>query len=595
LPSGPGDLIQVTHLSASTPRSARSTVAAALHDCRRAFWGVALFSAVVNILMLAGPIYMLQVYDRVLASRSLSTLVALTIFLVGAYAFQGILDLIRSRIVVRAAGLLDQRLGETVHHAVIALGARGGNATQAHQPLRDLDQIRSFMTGIGPIAIVDLPWIPFFLAICFLIHPWIGYLSLAGALILIAMTIQTERASRSLAKAVNESGGLRTAMAEAGRRNVASVVSMGMGGALAARWAKINEQHVDSVSRSSDVTNSYGSVTKVLRLLMQSAILGLGAYLVIRQEMSAGAMIAASIMMGRALAPIETAIGNWRGFVAARDSVKRLSATLAHLPAERGLTDLPKPTGSLSVENVTVAAPGTTSAILTNVNFRLTAGEVLGVIGPNGSGKSSLSRVILGIWPPARGSVRLDNAALDQWDPDALGLHLGYMSQMVELFPGTIAENIARMAPDVDSAAVLRAAQSAGAHDMILRLPNGYDTMIGDGGDGLSIGQQQRIAIARALYGDPFLVLLDEPSANLDGEGEAALQNALKQLKLRRAISIVVVHRRSALALCDKVLVLLNGQQRDFGPRDEVLRRMSAPAPTANLKVVADHQKEERG
>lgn len=556
---------------------------------------MALFSAVVNLLMLAGPIYMLQVYDRVLASRSLSTLVALTVFLVGAYAFQGILDLIRARIVVRAAGLLDQRLGATVHHAVIALGARGGNAAQSHQPLRDLDQIRSFMTGTGPIAIVDLPWIPFFLAICFLIHPWIGYLSLGGAIILIGMTIQTERASRSLAKAVNESAGLRATMAEAGRRNVASVVSMGMGGALAARWAKVNEKHVDSVGRSSDVTNSYGSVTKVLRLLMQSAILGLGAYLVIRQEMSAGAMIAASIMMGRALAPIETAIGNWRGFVAARDSVKRLSATLARMPAERGLTDLPKPTGGLSVENVTVAAPGATSAILTNVNFRLEAGEVLGVIGPNGSGKSSLSRVILGIWPPARGSVRLDNAALDQWDPDTLGPHLGYMSQMVELFPGTIAENIARMKPDVDSAAVLRAAQSAGAHDMILRLPNGYDTVIGDGGDGLSIGQQQRIAIARALYGDPFLVLLDEPSANLDGEGEAALQNALKQLKLRRAIAIVVVHRRSALALCDKVLVLLNGQQRDFGPRDEVLRRMSAPAPAANLKVVADQQKEERG
>jgi PrtD family type I secretion system ABC transporter len=579
--------------ASKTASSDQSAVAAALNDCRRAFWGVALFSAVVNLLMLTGPIYMLQVYDRVLASRSVSTLVALTILLVGAYAFQGILDLIRSRIVVRAAGLLDQRLGETVHHAVITLGARGGNAGQAHQPLRDLDQIRSFMTGTGPVAIVDLPWIPFFLAICFLIHPWIGYLALAGAIILVGLTLQTERASRGLAKAVNETGGLRTTMAEADRRNFASVVSMGMGGALAARWAKVNERHVETVGRSSDVVNSYGSLTKVLRMLMQSAILGLGAYLVILQEMSAGAMIAASIMMGRALAPIETAIGNWRGFVAARDSVKRLSATLARMPAGRGLTDLPKPTGSLSVENVTVAAPGANTPILTNVNFRLTAGEVLGVIGPNGSGKSSLSRVILGIWPPARGSVRLDNAALDQWDPNALGLHLGYMAQMVELFPGTVAENIARMAPEPDSVAVLRAAQSAGAHDMILRLPNGYDTMIGDGGQGLSIGQQQRIAIARALYGDPFLVLLDEPSANLDGEGEAALQNAMKQLKLRRAIVIVVVHRRSALALCDKVLVLLNGQQRDFGPRDEVLRRMSAPAPAANLKVVAEQPKEE--
>ena len=584
-------------LASSTPRPA-SALAAALADCRRAFWGVALFSAIVNLLMLAGPIYMLQVYDRVLASRNVPTLIALTVFLVGAYAFQGILDLIRSRIVVRGAALLDQRLGDTVHRSVIALGVRGGSAAQAHQPIRDLDQIRAFLTGTGPIAIVDLPWMPFFLAICFLIHPWIGILSLVGAIILIAITIQTERASRGLAKAVNESGGMRTAMAEAGRRNVASVMSMGMIGALAARWAKVNDRHVDAVGRSSDVVNSYGSITKVLRMLMQSAILGLGAYLVIKQEMSAGAMIAASIMMGRALAPIEVAIANWRGFVAARDSIRRLSETLAKMPAERGLTNLPKPNGSLSVEGVTVAAPGGKTAILTNVQFRLAAGEVLGVIGPNGSGKSSLSRVLLGIWPAARGSVRLDNAALEQWDPDALGRHLGYMSQMVELFPGTVAENIARMAPEPDSAAVLRAAQAAGAHDMILRLPNGYDTVIGDGGEGLSIGQQQRIAIARALYGDPFLVLLDEPSASLDGEGEAALQQAIKQLKLRRAIVVVVVHRRSALALCDKVLVLLNGQQRDFGPRDEVLRRMSAPVPApaagANLKVVGDPPKEER-
>jgi PrtD family type I secretion system ABC transporter len=586
-------------LARSNPPNVNSMLAAALRDCRRAFWGVALFSAVVNLLMLAGPIYMLQIYDRVLASRNVPTLIALTIFLVGAYAFQGVLDLIRSRIVGRAAAMLDHHLGDTVHRTVIALGVRGANAAQAHQPVRDLDTIRSFMTGAGPIAIVDMPWIPFFLAICFLIHPWIGILALGGAIVLVALTLRTESASRSFSKSVNETAGQRTAMVEAGRRNVASVVSMGMAGTLAARWAEVNERHVDHVGRSSDIVNSYGSVTKVLRMLMQSAILGLGAYLVIRQEMTAGAMIAASIMMGRALAPIEVAIGNWRGFVAARDSIKRLSSTLARLPLERDVLDLPKPTRDLLVEGVTVAAPGGTGAILSNVNFRLAAGEVLGVIGPNGSGKSSLSRVILGIWPPARGSVRLDGAALDQWDPDALGRHLGYMSQMVELFPGTVAENIARMTAEPDSAAVLRAAQAAGAHDMILRLPNGYDTVIGDAGEGLSIGQQQRICIARALYGDPFLVLLDEPSASLDGEGEAALQSAIKQLKLRRAIVVVVVHRRSALAQCDKVLVLLNGQQRDFGPRDDVLRRMAAPpaapaAAGANLKVVGEPSTEDR-
>ena len=567
-------------------------IAQALQDCRRAFGGVAVFSVFVNLLMLAGPLYMLQIYDRVLASRSIPTLVALTVFLVGAFAFQAILDLIRLRIVVRAARLLDARLSSTVHRAVLTLATRGRDAASAQQPVRDLDQLRSFLTGTGPIAIVDVPWIPFFLALCFLIHPWLGFLSLAGAIVLLMLTIRTERASRGLVGAVNESGGLRAALVEADRRNNASAVSMGMTGALAARWAAVNDRHVRTVSASSDIVNSYGSATRVIRLLMQSAILGLGAYLVIRQELTAGAMIAASIMMGRALAPIEVAIGNWRGFVAARDSIRRLSQIFGQLPAIRGMTDLPKPVRSLSVENVAVVAPNGTKPILSQVHFRLSAGEVLGIIGPNGSGKSSLSRVILGIWPPGRGTVRLDGAALDQWDVDSLGRHIGYLTQIVELFPGTVAENIARMASEPDSAAVLRAAQAAGAHDMILRLPGGYDTPIGDGGETLSVGQRQRIALARALYGEPFLVLLDEPSSNLDGEGEVALQNAIKQLKNRGAIVVLVAHRRSALAVCDKVLLLLNGQQQAFGPRDEILRKMSPPAAVpasgTNLKIVGD-------
>ena len=578
---------------AQSPAPIHPGVAGTLQECRRAFWGVAVFSGFVNVLMLAGPLYMLQIYDRVLASRNVPTLVALTVFLVGAFAFQGLLDLIRSRIVVRAAALLDARLGNSVHRAVIALGTHGRSPAAAQQPVRDLDQVRTFLTSTGPIAIVDVPLIPFLLAICFLIHLWIGLLALAGAIILVVLTIQTERASRRFAPTVNESGGLRAALVEADRRNNASAVAMGMTRALADRWAVVNDRYVGAVGQSTDMVNSYGSATKVLRLLMQSAILGLGAYLVIRQEMTAGAMIAASIMMGRALAPIEVAIGNWRGFIAARDSIRRLSDTLRGLPSDRGMTDLPKPTDNLTVENVTVAAPGGTTPILTNIRFRLTAGEVLGVIGPNGSGKSSLSRVILGVWPPARGAVRLDGAALDQWDVDALGRHIGYVSQIVELFPGTVAENIARMAAKPDSDAVLRAAQSAGAHDMILRLPAGYDTVIGDGGEGLSVGQRQRIALARALYGDPSLVLLDEPSGYLDGDGEIALQNAIKALKARRAIVILVAHRRSALAQCDKVLVILNGQQQAFGGRDEVLRRMEGPvamppASGANLKIVGE-------
>jgi PrtD family type I secretion system ABC transporter len=333
-------------------------------------------------------------------------------------------------------------------------------------------------------------------------------------------------------------------------------------------------------------------VSKVLRLLLQSAMLGLGAFLVLRQELTAGAMIAASIMMGRALAPIETAIANWRAFVAARQSIARLSDALARAQSKRATTALPKPARSLDIEHVTVLAPGSTTPIVGNVRFGLKAGEALGVIGPSGAGKTSLVRTLLGIWPPAKGTVRLDGAALDQWDPEALGRHIGFVSQTVELFDGTITENIARMStsPAVDS--VLRAASAAGAHDMILRLPAGYDTKVGEGGEALSGGQRQRIALARALYGDPFLVVLDEPNSNLDNEGELALHQAIVDLKTRGAIVVLIAHRPSTLAVCDTVLVLANGMQQAFGPRVEIMRQIAArtiaPAASANLKVVSD-------
>ena len=380
-----------------------------------------MFSGVVNVLMLAGPLYMLQIYDRVLASRSVPTLIALTVFLVGAYAFQGALDVIRSRVVVRAAALLDQHLATTVHGAVVRIAAAGRQAGEAHQPVRDLDQIRAFLTSPGPMAIVDLPWMPVFLGICFLINPWLGLVSLAGAVILLAVTILTERSSREPARAVAQEAGVRGAMVEAARRNSETVVAMGMAPTLATRWAKINERYLTALGRASDVVGSYGSISKVVRLLLQSMILGLGAYLVIRQEMTAGAMIAASIMMGRALAPIETAIANWRGFIAARQGIRRLSQVLAQVGPQSALTELPKPAHSLDVEAIAVAAPGVPTAIASNIRFRLMAGEALGVIGPSGSGKTSLVRTLVGIWPPARGKVRLDGAALDQWDPELRG------------------------------------------------------------------------------------------------------------------------------------------------------------------------------
>jgi PrtD family type I secretion system ABC transporter len=574
--------------------SVHPDVAAALRDCRRAFLSVAVFSGVVNLLMLAGPLYMLQIYDRVLSSRSVPTLVALTVFLVGAYAFQGALDLIRSRVVVRAAALLDQHLALAVHGAVIRLAVATRHPGDGPQPVRDLDQIRAFLTGAGPIAIVDLPWIPVFLSICFLIHPLLGAAATAGGIALFTITLLTERASRGPARAAAHDAGMRSVMVESGRRNGETIMAMGMAGALAQRWVGVNNRYIAAIGRLSDVAGGFGSASKVLRLLLQSVILGLGAYLVIKQELTAGAMIAASIMMGRALAPIEIAIANWRAFVAARQSITRLSEALVRAEPKRASTTLPKPTRRLDVEQVTVAAPGSATPIVTAVGFGLNSGEVLGIIGPSGAGKTSLVRSLVGIWRPVKGNVRLDGATLDQWDPELLGRHIGFVSQTVELFDGTISENIARMSVVPDATAVLHAARAAGAHDMILRLPSGYDTPIGEGGEALSGGQRQRIALARALYGDPFLVVLDEPNSNLDGEGEVALRQAIIDLKARGAIVVLIAHRPSVLAVCDRLLVLAGGMQRDFGPRDEILRKIIAPrAPAAataagTLKIVSD-------
>jgi len=514
------------------------------------------------------------------------------VFLLGAYLFQAALDIIRSRIVVRAARLLDRRLETTVHGAVLHLAIYSHNKAEAQVPVRDLDQIRAFLTGPGPVAIVDMPWMPVFLAICFLIHPWLGLVALAGGALLVVVTILNEQASRVPARAAANDAALRAAVIEADRRNSESIKAMAMGPALAKRWTKINDRYIRAQGHASDVVNKFGSISKVLRLISQSAILGLGAYLVIRQELTAGSMIAASIMMGRALAPIEVAIANWRSFISARQSIARLSTILARMPAAAVATTLPPPTHSLDVEKITVAAPGSQAAIVKDIHFKLTAGDVLGIVGPNGAGKTSLVRALIGVWQPVRGEVRIDGAPFDQWDPAYIGRHIGFASQTAELFEGTVAENISRMDAARDSELVLQAARTAGIHDMILRLPSGYDTRIGEGGAVLSAGQRERVAIARAVFGDPFLVVFDEPNANLDHEGEAALQQTVRELKTRGAIVIIVAHRPSALASCDKILYLANGSQQAFGLRDEILQKILArplqPVAAPGLKVVHD-------
>ncbi len=565
------------------------TLKAAIGDFKRALVSVLMFSAAVNLLMLAGPLYMLQVYDRVLASHSVPTLLALSVMLVIAYGFQGALDFIRSRITGRAALAVDHHLDRTVHNAVVALGLQLRLAGDAQQPLRDLDQIRGFLTSSGATAIVDLPWVPVFLVLCFAIHVWLGLVALAGGCVLFALALLTERASREPTRLVARQAGQRAALIEADRRNAETIVAMDMTGALAARWSRSNAEYLDGLSCASDVVGSFGSLSRATRMMLQSAMLGVGAYLVIRQELSGGAMIAASIMMGRALAPIETVIANWRGCIGARDSFYRLSGTLGRVAERDAATDLPPPCMSVEARHLSLAPFGAPSPIVRNVSFRLSAGEALGVIGPSGAGKSSLVRGLAGVWQPMTGEVLLDGAALHQWSRRSLADRIGFLGQSVELFDGTVAANIARMAVEVDSTAVLAAAKAAGAHDMILGLPDGYDTQIGDAGAKLSAGQRQRIALARALYRDPFLIVLDEPNSNLDAEGDAALQAAIEGAKARGAIVVMIAHRPSALAACDKVLVLTNGVQQAFGPRDEVVRAFTARVrpPAAGPPVMA--------
>ncbi|MCC0023742.1 MAG: type I secretion system permease/ATPase [Hyphomicrobiaceae bacterium] len=555
----------------------------ALKESRGTIATVGLFSSIVNVLYLTGSLYMLQIYDRVLASRSIPTLLALSLFVLAAYTFQGIFDVLRQRITVRMASVFDEKLQDVTHKAVITLGVMSKTPGEAMGPVRQVDTIRSFATSAGPTALLDAPWVPFYLAICFLIHPWLGWLSLAGSIVLTIIAILTERVSRDSVRQANVDQGVRGAVIEGDRHNSESVIAMGMQPQLLGRWRHINGKFLASVERSADVVNSFGAVTKSFRMALQSSVLGLGALLVIFGQLSPGSMIMASIMMGRALNPIEVAVGNFRSFIAARDAFKLLNEKLGEFAKEKAVTELPAPTQTLEVEGLVVAPPHANKATLNGINFGLRAGEAMGLIGPSGTGKTSLARVLVGIWEPARGAVRLDGAELDQWRNETLGASIGFLAQEVGLFDGTIAQNIARMSENPDSSAVLAAARAAGAHDLILGMPEGYDTRIGEGGSFLSAGQRQRIALARALYGDPFLIVLDEPQSNLDAEGENALLNAIQGAKARGAIVIVISHRPSTLAGCDKVLVVANGGQQGFGPRDEVLRQVLAqPANVQN-------------
>ncbi len=535
---------------------------------------IALISGVVNVLALTSPLFMLQVYDRVLASGSVETLVGLAILATGMFVIQAGLDIIRARILLRIGEAFDASLSKRVHDAVVRLPLLGHSPRDGLQPLRDMDNVRSFLAGSGPTAFFDLPWMPLYLFICFAFHFWIGMTALVGAICLIALTLLTNLFSRKSIREVTAQNMQRNGILEDARRNAEITRAMGMGKRVAFRWARVNRAYLDANRKAGDVSGAFGSISRMARLMLQSAILGVGAYLVIRQEASGGVMIASSIMMGRALAPVDLLIASWKPLLMARQSWARLKDLLTKIPRESAMTPLPAPQRELRAEALIIVPPGEKKPTVTGVQFMLGAGSALGVIGASGSGKSTLARVLANAWMPASGKVRLDGASLDQWEPERLGSHIGYLPQDVALFDGTIAENISRFDDEADPAALVAAAKAAGAHDMILRFDKGYETRVGEAGSALSSGQRQRIGLARALYRDPFIVVLDEPNANLDADGEAAVVAAIAAVRSRRGIAIVIAHRPSAMAAVDLVLVMENGQQRAFGPRDEVLSRV---------------------
>ena len=547
-----------------------------LRASARRLMGVAVFSGVINLLTLSGSLYMLQVYDRVIPSRNVATLVGLSLIVLFAYFVQGYFDALRTRMLARIGTLFDASLQESIHLALATLPLRGATSALTHQPLRELDQVRAFLSGMGPTAFLDMPWIPIFLIALFLFHPVIGMTAVIGASAIIALTLVSERQSRGAAQLATEVSAQRQVLADATRRNAEVIRALGMTRRLTERWSQINERFLHENIRASDIHANLGAGAKALRYVLQSAMLGAGAYLVVIEQASGGVMIASSIMMGRALAPIEVALGTWKQLVAARQGVARLRDVLktTGTPSAPAVM-LPRPWRELSVQELTVGAPGTDRTIISNVSFSLTAGTGLALLGASASGKTSLTKALVGVWPALRGVVRLDGAALEQWSPDALGRHIGYLPQDVALFDGTIAENIARFDDAANSDAILEAAQVAGAHEMILRLPHGYSTRIGEGGMSLSAGQRQRIGLARAVFGDPFLVVLDEPNANLDADGEAALTRAIEILRNAKCIVIVVSHRPSSLSALNMAMVMYEGRSIAFGPRDEIFARVA--------------------
>ncbi len=565
-----------------TLREGRSLdLRSAVVGCLPALVGVGLFSAVINVLALTGSVYMLQVYDRVLPSQSVPTLVGFTVGMLGLYAIYGLLDFVRLRVLVRIGSRLHRSLQQKVFALSLSLPLIGDADSVRMQPLRDLDQLRGFLSGLGPTVVFDAPWIPFYLVIIYLLHPALGVLATVGAIVVVLLTVVAELLARRPAARASEALLEQRTLAESGRRNAEVVQAMGLSARLGQRWDAVIHGYLNHQERLSDIVGAAGSLSKTLRMALQSLVLGLGAYLVIGGEASPGVIIASSILLGRSLAPVDAAIANWRGFLAFRHSYSQLAAAMSAFEGRNNLMELPPPQVMLAVEELTIAPPGLQKPTVVSVSFQLSRGAGMAILGPSGSGKTTLVRALVGVWQPLRGTVRLDGASLDQWNSERLGIHIGYLPQDVELFDGTVADNISRFGGKDDPKGVLAAARAAGIDKMIMRMPEGFQTRVGEGGMALSGGQRQLIGLARALYGDPFLVVLDEPNSNLDVEGDASLAGAILAVRQRGGIVIIVAHRPSALTNIDKVLVMSKGMLHSFGSREDVLANVIRPFPSA--------------
>lgn len=553
-----------------TPAKRRS-----LAELTRGLRGIVIFlfivSGLINVLALTGSLYMMQIYDRALTSGSIPTLVVLSGLAVGLYLFQGCFDVIRSQVLVRVGARMDKKIAPLAHRVAIDMPRFGFSTSEALERGRDVDTVRGFLGSQGPAALFDLPWMPIYLAFIYFLHPLLGALTIAGALFLTVMTVVSEVLTKRLSVSTRKAALARNTIADCNARNADVLKAMGFAGRAVGRFNEANGEHLELQTKANDITGTFAAVSRVFRMILQSALLGLGAYLTIKNELSAGAIIACSVASSRALAPVDLAIGNWKSFIAARMAYARLRDTVIALAAADQPMQLPAPSMRLTVDKATIAAPGSGQIILSDINFEIEAGQALGIIGPSAGGKTTMVRALTGIWPVLRGSVRLDGADLSQWREDEIGQHIGYLPQEVSLMDATIEENICRFEPQPDFRKVVDAAKAAGVHEMIVKMPSGYRTQLGPQGAALSAGQRQRVALARALYGNPFIVVMDEPNSNLDGEGEEALTRAIGGIRERGGITIVIAHRPSALVAVDLVAIVQNGRMVAFGNKHDIM------------------------